>query len=114
VLIVDASPESREVLRLLLERSGMRAIEAEHPQEALGLANQFRPDLIVLDAESDASDAGNATNHLRQATGRSDTPIVILGKFRQVCGLEAGDQFVVKPYHYGPLIRKINGLLGAA
>jgi CheY-like chemotaxis protein len=114
VLIVDASPESREVLRLLLERRGVRTLEADRTQDAIRLAGQFRPDLIVLDAESDPSSSGNTAKDLRQAAGRGGTPIVILGKFRQVRGLEAGDEFVAKPYHYGPLIRKIDGLLGAA
>jgi DNA-binding response OmpR family regulator len=114
VLIVDASRESREVLRLLLERRGLRAIEAQTPQEAIRLAGDSRPDLIVLDAESDPSATGDAADHLRRAAGRSDTPIVILGKFGQLRGPISGDQFVAKPYHYGPLIRKIDGLLDAA
>jgi DNA-binding response OmpR family regulator len=104
----------RAVLRLLLERRGVRAIEAGNPQEAIRLAGDFRPDLIVLDAEIDPSTAGDAAEHLRQASGRSDTPIVILGKFPQLRGPATGDQFVAKPYHYGPLIRKIDGLLDAA
>jgi CheY-like chemotaxis protein len=114
VLIVDASCESREVLRLLLERRGARTIEAEHPQEAVPLARQLRPDLIVLDAESDESAEGEATADLRRVAGCTDTPIVILGKVRELRGVDSGGQFVAKPYHYGALIRKIDGLLDAA
>ncbi len=114
VLIVDASRESREVLKLLLEHRGARTIEAAHPEEAARLAGHFRPDLIVLDAESDQSATGEPTDELRRVAGRSETPIVILGKIRQLRGAGPGDQFVTKPYHYGPLIRKIDGLLDAA
>ena len=112
VLIVDASAETREVLRLLLERRGVNTLEVERLREAVRLAGEFQPDVIVLDAESDSA-AGDAAGDLRDATGRRDTPIVILGKI-QPGGVSAGDLFVDKPYHYGPLIRKIDGLLDAA
>jgi hypothetical protein len=114
VLIIDPSAESREVLRLLLERCGMRTLEAERPQDAIRLTEEFRPDLIVLDAESHPALTDSTPGDLRQASGRTDLPIVILGKFRPVCEPAAGDQFVGKPYHYGPLVRKIDGLLDAA
>lgn len=114
VLIVDASRESREVLRMLLERLGAMTIEAERPEQAVRLADELRPDLIVLDAESDVSPGGEPTNNLRKAAIRSRTPIVILGKLRQPHGLFQAGQIVAKPYHYGPLIRKIDSLLAAA
>jgi CheY-like chemotaxis protein len=114
VLIVDASRESREVLRMLLELRGATTIEAEDPEQALQLTHAVRPDLIVLDTDSDSTTTGTPTNDLREAASRNHTPIVILGKLRQLHGnLESG-QIVAKPYHYGPLIRKIDGLLAAA
>jgi DNA-binding response OmpR family regulator len=113
VLLVDRSPESREILRLLLERRGATTIEAEHPEDALRIADDFRPDLIVLDAESDVTPTGEPTNDLREAAHLNDTPIVILGTLRHSRGLPAG-QIMPKPYHYGPLIRTIDGLLAAS
>jgi len=114
VLIVDASRESREVLRMLLELRGATAIEAVDPAQALQLTHTARPDLILLDADSDLTSTGEPTNDLREAASRNHTPIVILGKLRQLHGeLETG-QIVTKPYHYGPLIRKIDRLLAAA
>jgi DNA-binding response OmpR family regulator len=114
VLIVDASRESRDVLRTLLEHRGVTTLETGRPEEAVHLADKFLPNLIVLDAESDQSAAGQPTNDLREAAARTDTPIVILGKIRQQHSESASDQFVAKPYHYGPLIRKIDDLLAAA
>ena len=114
VLIVDASRESREVLKLLLERRGATTIEADRPEEAIRLTASFHPDLIVLDAESDQSLTGQPTKDLQQAADDNHTPIVILGKMRNLQGRFPIDQIVAKPYHYGPLIRKINGLLAAA
>ncbi len=114
VLIVDPSAESREVLRMLLERRGAATLEAERPEQALQLADRFRPDLIVLDAESDRTATGDPTNDLREVASRTDTPIVILGTLRHRCADLEGGQIIAKPYHYAPLIRKIDGLLAAA
>jgi DNA-binding response OmpR family regulator len=114
VLIVDASRESREILRMLLELRGATTIEADDPEQALQLTHTVRPDLILLDTDSDPTATGTPTNDLREAAGRNHTPIVILGKLRQLHGnLESG-QILAKPYHYGPLIRKIDRLLAAA
>jgi CheY-like chemotaxis protein len=113
VLIVDESAESREVLRELLERRGVATIESRRPEQAVQLTDLHRPDLILFDAESDHSEKCAATSELEAAAGRYETPLVILGKVggsgRPGCG-----QIVSKPYHYGPLLRKIEALLAAA
>ncbi len=114
VLIVDASRESREVLRMLLELRGATTIEADDPEQALQITDTVRPDLILFDADSDATSTGTPTNELRAAATRNHTPIVILGKLRQLHDSLQSGQIVTKPYHYGPLIRKIDGLLAAA
>jgi len=114
VLIVDQSAESREVLRMLLERHGAATIEARRPEQAERLADLHRPDLIVFDAESDHSDRGAAGERLGALAGRTDTPIVILGTAGRAQNCFPSGQFVSKPYHYGTLIRKIEELLAAA
>jgi DNA-binding response OmpR family regulator len=114
VLIIDESAESRDVLRTLLERRGAMTMESQRPDDAVELADRFRPHLIVLDGESDHSAAGIATRDLCAAARRSDTPIVILGPLRLPSDSAANSQIVAKPYHYGQLIHKIEGLLDAA
>jgi CheY-like chemotaxis protein len=114
VLIVDHSPESREVLRTLLERRGAVTCEAARPDDALSAADSFHPHLIVFDAESDRSPTGAASDNLRQAASLSDTPIVILGKIHRHAPEFPAGQIVAKPYHYEQLIRKIDDLLAAA
>jgi CheY-like chemotaxis protein len=114
VLIVDESAESREILRTLLELRGATTIEARRPEEAVSLANLHRPHLIVLDAESDHSTRCAATDELRATARKIDTPVVILGTLSHHRGQIPAGQFVAKPYHYGPLIRKIEDLLAAA
>jgi CheY-like chemotaxis protein len=113
VLIVDESAESREILRTLLARRGAVTIEALRPDEAAELTDIHRPDLILFDADSDRSGSGAATQTLQAAANRNGTPIVFLGTVRNAKKSPPSGQIVAKPYHYGPLIRKIEDLLAA-
>ncbi len=114
VLIVDESADAREVLRTVLEERGATTIEAQRPEQAVKLVEFYQPDLIVLDAESDRSVSGSATHSLQSVASRSDTPIVILGTLRPQREQVPAGQVFSKPYHYGPLIRRIRDLLDAA
>jgi len=56
--------------------------------------------------------ANTATRELTRRASRSAIPIVVLGTVQHGFGaLTAGD-LVAKPYHYAPLLRKIEELLG--
>jgi CheY-like chemotaxis protein len=114
VLIVDASAESREVLRTLLEREGAETLEASEACRATHIVRQWHPHLVVYDAESERAPSFQAWNDLGRTTTRNDIPIVVLGTAKRHIGPLPTGQFVSKPYHYGPLIRKIEGLLDKA
>ena len=80
---------------------------------AAELADEHRPDVIVLDAECDHTATREATVRLARAASTYDTPLIVLGNARRPHLQLAGGQFVAKPYHYGPLIRRIEELLAA-
>jgi DNA-binding response OmpR family regulator len=115
VLIVDQAEETREVLKTALERRGMRVLAAAGAGEGLELARFHRPELVVLDVESHGRGAEGA--HARFARELVDvdraTRLLLLGKCR-LPDRSRGAEFVRKPYHYGPLIRRIEELLGVA
>jgi DNA-binding response OmpR family regulator len=111
VLIVDESDESREVLRTALERRGTEILEASRPEQGLELARRRRPDLIVLDVEADDEASEASAQDFGQAVQVRHTPILVLGTARRQVARVPSGEFISKPYHYGPLIRKIEGLL---
>lgn len=111
VLIVDPSAESREVLRTLLERTGTATIEASGPGEAARLAESLRPHLIVYDVDSDRSPRGDDSRQLDDTATRTDTPIVLLGRFQCTNSPLGARDHLAKPYHYGHLLRKIADVL---
>ena len=110
VLIVDASRESRDILKTLLNRQGTETFESSH-RHAASIADRQQPDLIVCDADGDHSPARAATQELAQQATRSAIPIVVLGTARRDFPRFTGENTMAKPYHYGPLIRKIEQLL---
>ena len=111
VLIVDGSPENREVLKTALERRGCTILSAGRAQRGLELARNHQPDVIVLDLElSETSSEDLCTPFAREAEAKA-TPLVILGTLRRGEGGMPAGEFVPKPYHYGPLIRRIEELL---
>jgi DNA-binding response OmpR family regulator len=113
VLIVDASADSRAVFREALVRCGTQVLEAPRAQDGLDLARTHRPDLIVLDLDSDPTPADTCADFGR-ATLDSSAPIVVLGTARRRVGDLAHGEFIAKPYHYAPLIRRIEALLSRA
>lgn len=56
VLVVDDSPELREMLVEILESSGARVTEATTAQQALALLEQERPDVLVSDLQMPGHD----------------------------------------------------------
>jgi CheY-like chemotaxis protein len=114
VLIVDPSPETRDVLRTALERQGTRVLEAAEAQRGLELARQHCPDVIVLDLELDAARDQPVAGAFQAQSQLHATPLVMLGSARRLRQTLPTGQFIAKPYHYGPLIRKIEELLEGA
>ena len=111
VLILDRSAESRETLRTALQRNGTQIIEAGRPQQALMLARRHQPDLIVLDMESDVDPDDTFSSQLSETVQERQSLIVVLATSRRKAAGFANSEFVAKPYHYRPLIRRIEQLL---
>ena len=111
VLIVDRSEETREVLQTALERRGWRIFLASRADCGLELARRHQPDLIVLDLELDDSRPEDFLAPLPEGPRTDHTPLVMLGSIRRDRRRLPNGEFVSKPYHYGPLIRRIEELL---
>lgn len=110
VLIVDPGHDTREILRSALESRGLSALEAARLRDGASIARRAQPDLIVLDVGEDHRQAAACRDVAREA-GRQNTPVIILGTAGHSAQPPAGGAFIRKPYHYGPLLRKIEQLL---
>lgn len=113
VLIIDESEENRAVLRTALE-SQADVIEASRADLGLAMAREHHPDVIVLDLEIDSASLPAIAAGFSEESEAHETPLVLLGSARRTRRSFPSGQFVAKPYHYGPLIRRIEQLLDQA
>lgn len=112
VLVVDPMEETREVLRTALEKRGVRILAADEARQGVALARRHRPDLIVVDLECAGAADAAAAGEFGLPGPQDSPPLVLLGSLR-CAARPAGAEFLAKPYHYPPLIRKIESLLDA-
>ncbi len=110
VLIVDRSEETREVLETALEKRGIRTFSASRIHRGTEMARSRQPDLIVLDLELDRSSPDELCSKFEGAADLDEPPMVLLGSMRRG-PLNPRREIVSKPYHYGPLIRRIEEIL---
>ncbi|MBX3413501.1 MAG: response regulator [Pirellulales bacterium] len=114
VLIVDPSEENRSVLKTILEHRGLRIFEASRADEGLEMARSHRPDLIVVDLEVSPAEDEAVSAGYEAESRENQTQLILLGNVRRAPATGPRDRFVSKPYHYAPLIRKIESLLESA
>ena len=79
ILIIEDHPDTREVLRLLLEMDGYEVAEAHTGEEGLRAAHGFAPALILMDVSlAGEIDGLEATRRLRADSAFDETVIVAL------------------------------------
>lgn len=114
VLIVDQSEDSREVLRTALRRRGVQTYEAAGARQGIELAQQYHPQVIVLDVEADAADEDVVRDQYGAQSREHDAYLLIIGRSVSYEQTVPRDCIVSKPYHYAPLVRTIERLLGSS
>ncbi|HYD19616.1 MAG TPA: response regulator transcription factor [Patescibacteria group bacterium] len=113
ILVVDDDPHIREVVAFAVEKAGMGVLQAADGAQALDMARQHKPDLIVLDISMPELDGLEVCRTLRKS---DDTPILFLSsrdeEVDRIIGLElGGDDYVTKPFSPRELVARINAIL---
>lgn len=76
VLIVEDYPDAREMMRMMLDLLGYGVIEAENGAQAVEMAVQKHPDLILMDINLPVLDGFQASAQIRQQPGVAEVPII--------------------------------------
>ena len=113
VLVVDDDVKTVELVKLYLNRDGYRVLTAFDGTEALRLAREGHPDLIVLDLMLPGIDGLEICRTLR---GESDVPIIMLTAKTtdqdKLIGLDLGaDDYVTKPFSPRELAARVRVVL---
>jgi CheY-like chemotaxis protein len=78
ILIADDASSSRELLRVILEKSGYDVMEAIDGEQAVLKASEFSPDLVILDLQMPKLDGYAVATALRKIPAFANIPIVAL------------------------------------
>jgi two-component system alkaline phosphatase synthesis response regulator PhoP len=113
VLVVDDDAKTVELVKLYLKRDGYRILTAYDGVEALRLAREGHPDLIVLDLMLPGIDGLEVCRTLR---AESDVPIIMLTARTtdrdKLTGLNLGaDDYVTKPFSPRELAARVRAVL---
>lgn len=114
LLVVDDEPNIRELLSASLRYAGFEVATAPDGQQALSIADQFQPDLLVLDVMMPGLDGFGVVRRLRQ--NGSNTPVLFLtardAAEDKVTGLTlGGDDYVTKPFSLDEVLARIRAVL---
>ncbi len=116
VLVVDDDEAIRNVLTYLLEANGFRVVEASRGEEALTMAQQFRPALITLDIMMPDISGYDVLREMRADDSLKHIPVLLLsvlaGRKHAAKGLTLGaNAYLSKPVDETMLIDTVNRLL---
>ena len=115
VLIVDDIPANVRLLQAKLEAEYYDVLTAHDGREAIRLAEQAQPDLILLDVMMPGIDGFVVCRELKDSPETCHIPIVLLtaldGREDRLSGLEAGaDDFLTKPVDDVLLMARVRAL----
>jgi two-component system cell cycle response regulator DivK len=78
VLIVDDSEKNRKLARDVLRAAGLRTLEAARGDDAITLATDHQPDVVLLDLRLPDMHGTDVARQLRSGTGTARIPVVAL------------------------------------
>src|SRR3978361_2065852 len=119
ILIADDEPDILEIVSFNLQAEGYEVITAKNGNEAIELAKNHNPDLIILDVMMPGKTGFEVCRILRALPVFENTVIIFLTALNddstEIKGLETGgDDYITKPISPKILISRVNALFRRA
>ncbi len=116
ILIAEDERDIRDLIEFTLTYAGHQVFKAANGAEAVDLAPQVMPELIMMDVRMPRMTGYEACRHLKQIDKVKDIPIVFLsakGQDSEIdTGLEAGAyDYILKPFSPSELSARVNEIL---
>ena len=116
ILIVDDEQDILDILSYNLRKENYIVLTAKNGQEAIKIAKNEKPDLIILDVMMPEMDGVETCEQIRKVPFLKDTLITFLSArgedYSQIAGFEAGaDDYITKPIKPKVLISKVKAIL---
>jgi DNA-binding response OmpR family regulator len=116
ILIVDDEPQATTLLEMLLSSRGYKTVAVNESSEAIQVARETDPDLVILDLMMPEPDGFKVCRMLRADSRFMLTPILIITALddtdSRIVAFGAGaDDYLIKPYNVDELVTIIKALL---
>jgi two-component system, OmpR family, alkaline phosphatase synthesis response regulator PhoP len=116
ILIVDDEEDILDMLAYNFEQEGYEVLRATNGEEAIEVATEHHPDLIILDIMMPKMDGVSACITLRATPGLEQVSIMFLTaraeEYSEVAGFEAGaDDYIYKPIKPRVLKSRVRAML---
>ena len=119
ILVVEDDPDIMQLLTYNLQSANFEVVSATDGNDALTMARQYLPHLVILDLMIPGINGFEVCKELKRGADTQKIPIIILtargDEVDRVVGLELGaDDYVVKPFSPRELILRIGAVLRRA
>lgn len=119
ILVVEDEVTLREALVYNLNKEGYTVLQAGTGLDALALAREEAPDVVILDLMLPELDGLSVCRSLRRDPATAASGILMLtarsGELDKIVGLESGaDDYLTKPFSLGELLARVRALLRRA
>ncbi len=116
LLIVEDETVFLKLLRMILEDEGYEVYSAENGQDGVSIAQQVKPDLIIMDINMPVMNGFQAADILHRDDDLKDVPILFLSAQQDISskakGFELGAvDYIVKPFDPTELVTRIRSRL---
>ncbi len=113
VLVADDEPRITKLVTLTLVEAGFRVVTAESGEEALRKAEEFRPEVVLLDIVMPDLDGIEVMQQLRE---RRPVAVILLtakgSTSDKAKGLDLGaDDYIAKPFHTDELVARVRAVV---
>ncbi|HJS23465.1 MAG TPA: response regulator [Pyrinomonadaceae bacterium] len=81
ILVVDDSADNVAMISLYLQQQGYRVVTAGNGEDAITIATQMMPNLILMDINLPTLDGLGATRRIRESDSLRDIPVVAITAF---------------------------------
>ena len=110
ILVADDEQQLALAVKIRLQSKGYTVVTASDGQQALQLAAQEKPDLIILDVLMPVMDGYSCLRELNTRFGRGKIPVIVLtarDRMKDLFELEGIEDYVIKPFDHEDLLVRI-------